>query len=269
MPWSNQAIVPVDLLVTSSFAVTVPAGGSLPLRNLVIDQISYLIVVDAECVAAPSVPFYSVSVQWKDPNTGTLLALDKWLLMATNVAPASGNCLVTGRGPSRAARLDVVILNEDAVNAITVDVSVYQSSRVLTRDDWRSLSNNISGTYTYGGQTFSTPVSEPTSLVLGNSPSITIAAGSSQSRINALFAGEAQLFVRVTGTTPTGSITLYGVDPDWATPLQQIYSADVTVDGVFTPFVALPRMLTVIQFVNTGTNSMTVQYSLIAQEIAA
>lgn len=250
-------------------ALVIAAGGQQPYRKLAISTPSYLVSVDG-FNAAPTVPFYSLAMQWKDPITNTILQEEKWILLATNVAPAMSNTLIGGRGPAKAARLDVVITNFDGANPITVDFSVYQSSRTIARDDWRSISNNISGTYTYGGLTFDTPVSEPTGLLLGCSPSIPLTlAQPTQSRVNALWAGQALLGMTITGTSPTGLVTVYAVDPDFGTPLQPLYQWPIT-STVFAPqTMALPRTPSIIEFQNTGTNNMTISYALIGQEFAS
>lgn len=275
MPWNTSSVVNLtandSLLAASSSTapLVVAAGARVPIFSGTVATSSLVLFADALTTASPPVtPFFQFSLNWNESATfADDVGIEHWICLTTNVSPANSNSLLAGRAPTRASNLTVFFKNFDT-SPVTVDYGIWEASRDVARSDLRQVSNNILNSYTYGGLTFSTPVSEPTGLILGNSPAIALNAGQTQTRINALFCGQAQLFVNAVGTSPDLQVTVYTVDPNLATPLVQMYGATLTGTPLSTNL-TLPREPSVIEFANNGANPVTVVYSLIGQEFAS
>jgi hypothetical protein len=253
------------ILGTPLVGQALAAGASITAFSGAVTGIAYIAFVDAlnSNGATSANPFLKVSMIWKDAVGGNTLPPQHWFPLQTNVSPASSNGLVCGRGPTDGAVLTVLIKNMDLVNAVTVDFELIQSARPITRHDWRNVSNNVSGNYTFGGLTVPTPVSDASSLLLGCSPGIPINGGAVASRINGLYAGQAQLEV---SATAIATVTGFVYDPEFGTPLQQVFPPTPTPVNAN---IALPRLPLIVQIANGGGAAITATYSLVAQEFAS
>jgi hypothetical protein len=243
---------------------------------------SYMLTLDTLNAngATSANPFTKVSFIWKDGPGGNTLDIQHWFILQTNVSPAKDNALVGGRGPIVSGFLVVLVKNMDPANAVTTDFKLLQSSRVVTRHDLRSISNNISGSYSGVAQlpSFSTPTSDPPGLIGGmTNPTIppVIPVNGSVNRINALFAGQAQLCLTLTSAAALNvDAALIPVAPDFTSGLGNSWEQTITAAAgtkvITVPFVTLPRMPTVLSLFNNGTTTVVVDnYMLTLQEFAS
>lgn len=267
-PLGTTAIRSQQPLGTPLVGGTVAAGTTSTLFNGPVTSIAYEVAIDALCQAAPTAPWIKGAFAWKDGAGGNTLHLQHWIMLQTNVSPANGNALICGHGPADASWLTVLAHNYDSADSL-VDFELFETSEPFTRHNLSSVSNNVLGAYTYGGQTFSTPVSDPAALFMGNSPLLVVGAGSTASRINGLFAGKVQLNVEQAAPF-AATVSLYGVHPDFAVPLQGICSANMPASGFLqVPDLTIPRVPVVIQLANNSGAAGAFTYSLVPQEVAA
>lgn len=228
----------------------------------------------AQVQDSPEVPFYQIAFQWK--SGVTLIGLEHWITFPSNVAPPTSTAIVSGRGPAETANLTLLVKNFDD-NPINVSYNVQSSGRFVTRDDLRHISSNILNSYAYQGLAFSTPVSEPSGLMVGNSPGIVMAPGFVASRLLPMFAGQQQFIAQVTNNNPANNVnmqvSIYEVDPNFAAPLQQIWQQTNTTTPSWQigPLnFSLSRMPTIVVFKNlSATETCTSSYTLIGQEFAS
>lgn len=276
MTWSNTVALPADAtLGTPLSATSLAANTSVTAYSGPVGGISYSVFID--CLntngATSTAPFTKVSMIWKDGPGGNTLDIQHWFILQTNVAPASSNTLVVGRGPTSSRFLTVLLKNLDTANGITLDFQLMTSTRVITRHDWRSVSNNVSGSYTFTDTAVPTPVSDCAANILGTSAALGVLAGATTSRINGLYAGQTQLAVaNISGTGPIDFVITVGIfDPEFATPFRVIYQTTLTatVPGLNTTNLSLPRLPSIIEFANNGSNTITFDYCLITQEFAS
>jgi hypothetical protein len=262
------------ILGTPLSGFSLATGATKTVYSGPIQQTSYRLLAAAFNAngATSDNPFMKHALIWKDAQGGNTLDIEHWDQVQTNVSPAIDNALVTGRGPTKAGFLTWLVKNEDPANAVTVDAELLQSSRVVTRPDWRSVSNNYSGSYTGAWTTLggvSTPVSDPPKLILGCSPGITLAALAIANRLHAIFAGQAQININ-NGGAPL-IVNFLSVNPEFSTILQQtdqiVLGANANVERAN---ISLDRGPLFIEFANnSNVNATTFTYSMIAQEFAS
>lgn len=267
-PLGTTAIRSQQPLGTPLAGSTLAAGTTATLFNGPVTSIAYEVAMDALCQAVPAAPFIKGAFIWKDGSGGNTLQLQHWIMLQTNVSAARDNALICGHGPADASWLTVLAHNYDSADS-TIDFELFETSEPFTRHSLSSVSNNILGNYTYGGQTFSTPVSDPAALIMGNTPLLAINPGLTAARINALYAGKCQLNVEQAAPF-AGAVTVYAVHPDFAVPLQIIYSSVMPASGnLQVADLTIPRTPTVIVLSNTSGAPGAYQYSLVPQEVAA
>jgi hypothetical protein len=237
-----------------------PAGVGVTVYNQPFIGASYQVALDFLTLVAPAVPVVKISMLWKNRKGGVILGLQHWFVTITNVAPANGNGLVTGRGPADADFLQVIIKNLDTTD-VTGDFLLVQSGLPqIARHDWRSASNNILGTYTFNGVTFSTPVSDCPNNMLGYVAGIgpNLPHGQAINRLYGLYAGEVQLCVQLGLALNTAVVQVFSIDPEFASPMPQIYPNQNFATTAFVADLTLPRGPVIIAL---GNNDAAVDTS--------
>lgn len=229
---------------------------------------SYQLAMDFLCQAVPASPWVKLSIIGKDGQAGNTLSLEHYIALQTNAPVAAQNGLICGPGPLEASWLTMLLHNYDSAST-TADFELFQNNQTTQASRLANVSNNITGTYTYGGHTFSTPVGDPAALIDGCSPSLTIAAGSTQERIEPLRPGRAQLNVEQVGAAFAGTVALYCVQPDFATPVQLIFGpVTIPASGVLTvpaTDINLPRTPVIVTLTNGSGAAQAYTYSLIPE----
>lgn len=280
---AGVGVIPVDnelvnATVGGTGQVSIASGASSQVYAGIPNAISYKMSISVLNGGAPTNPFCKVSFIWKDAPGGNVLMIQQWIVMTTNAAPANANTLVGGRGPTEAPFLQVLVKNYDGT-AVTVDFTLTGSSRLITRHDWRSVSNNITGTYTLGSIVASTPQSAPAVMYLGGSSGISVGASSSQYRLNALYTGSCQLVITALPAAAYDiTVNLSGIDSDLLFPLSDMnvfekeYAGPVPGSGFVAleqSLIALPRAPTIIRLSNNTSTAITIGYTLLGQEFAS
>jgi hypothetical protein len=251
-------------IVVTGQTVNPGAGSAYSTGTLTMPFTSYGIKIAAlSSVATPATPFCKVVLDWALPNNSGTYTFDHWYIPITNVSPADNNTLVTGGGLSKGGFLTATVTNLDS-NPVTLDIAITSSSRNPGASKLQSVSNNISGSYTYGGFTFPTPISAPSSNELGYGNAMPLAANAVVARINALYSGPAMLSL-IQSAAANLHVQLFNVLPESAVPMHINYDNASCLE-VPTQEVALIRTPTVLAVTSLGAPATTVSYSLCVME---
>lgn len=255
-PW-----LPGDQQLLAQPGTAVAAAASVAFNANVIARSSYLVFLAALFPAAATLPFVQADMFWADPAGTPVLAHEKWIIPGTSTSPAASNSPVTGRGPSKTALLNVNITNLDPAQAATVDFYLYQSTRDISRDDWRSLGLGAIPSFTNAA-------SECASLLTGFKFSASLAAGAQINRVTGLYSGPAQ-FALQQSAAQSLLWNIVAIDPNFTSVQWPVVAGSVTPAEVFTEAVTLPRVPCEVIIQNNGASATNVQWALTAQEQAS
>lgn len=165
-------LLTLSSLVQSASGLTIAGAGVHPFPAVTIGQIGYEVRIDASIPFSATIPFLEVQMIWTDPAANKIMATDTFIVPSSSGGQAF---TVIGRGPSKAAVLQVQVTNLDPAQTATINISVLQNSRVYPRDDWRWQGNVAPSTNVPG---FTLPTMPPDESVLGVLDGVTIAASS-------------------------------------------------------------------------------------------
>jgi hypothetical protein len=277
--WSPAAYpISTDGNLASVAAQVIAASSSFQVYSGAISGASYAISLDGLISSAATIPFARVSLIWKDVAGGQVIDIQHWVIPTTNVSPANSNTLITGRGPARSQHVTVLLENYDPAQPLTADAYFYQSSRVVTRDDWRSISDNTTFatpaglTTANGNYLWTTPDSDPANNIPGFMAKVAIPNGGYQGRMNAVYCGQYYLVVSKDDNVNTLLITVVAINPDVVPGGGEhpfIFQEQLT-GYQFTGYITAPRGPVVVFLQNQGPNTINnVLYSLIDQEFAS
>lgn len=208
---------------------------------------SYHVSVDGLTLTAEANPFYRVALLWHDLDE-TLVDGQHWNCLATDVSPAVNNTLIVGRGPCEAATVEVNLRSFALTQNITLDFVFDGSSRLFTDHNWTSFSNNTSGS-----APFLTPISSPTSNLLGGTKGQVLAAGATLQRINALRSGRLAFLLTQDAPLQSLDFDVYAVVPDQAAdPQPNLIHERGFTGAVFYQEFLCPRGPTLVVVTNRG-----------------
>jgi hypothetical protein len=222
---------------------------------------AYLISADLETSAPATVPCMGLKMAWEDPDSGALLDQETWYMQASSNALGSLSATVAGRGPCKSGQLAITLTDYDPAETISVNLAVYQSTRFITRDDWRHLGLSSIPTFT-------APTVDPTNGILGYHAAAALGAGGSLTRLCCLYSGQAQLMV-TNPATQSLTVQVNTLDPVLGVPnfvplwLDTSAAAQVVVD------VTLARGPAQVIVANNGSSSTPMAFSLVQQEFAS
>lgn len=256
------AFNPADVNLDSQALVSVPAASTVTLGAYLTTQPAYAMLFDALGTLATAVPTCSLQFNWLDPATLQTVTADRWFPPVTTSGTGLSNALTTGRGPTKSGQVQVQVHNYDPTNPMTIDWRFWQSSRIVTRDDWRTLS------LASPASPLLAPSLAPESNVLGWVANAAIPATTTSQWLATTYAGQARLHVN-TGTV--AGISLQVLVPfgnvgsgSWPILFQiPALAAEQSMD------LALPRCPVVISIDNTTAGAVNVSWSLTATEFAS
>jgi hypothetical protein len=255
-PW-----LPGDQLLYQFETEEITASGSVTTGNLPFARGSYVIAADCLGAADSAMPFCQVDMFWMDPTTGLTTGHERWIFPQTDEEPAGAYLLVVGRGPAKAAGLTVTVTNFDTANNVYLDLAVFQSSRTVTRDDWRAT--------TFGNvPNFTTAAVDPPALLLGFKEPASLGAGASVTRLCSPYAGAAVMSVTQTGGQAL-TWSIQAIDPNYPAADYPNTGGSATSADDSQVTVALPRAPVQVTVTNTGGSASTVSWCLTAQEFAS
>lgn len=243
-------------LLVNEGSKTIPGGSNLTVPAVAVSQIGYEIQVSASVPAAATNPFLLVELQWTDPDTGILCGRDDFVVpMGTTGNPF----LVIGSGPTKAARLSVVVFNLEGTQTASVSLFILQNSRVYQRDAWHWDNPSLSGVTVPG---FTLPGLPSDQSALAYLSSVTVAAGSSNAYLVGMHAGLIQVGLDM-GTAAWANVFLrLSAEPS------SVYTTNNPLYDAQNPpssfQVAGPRAPMRLTLSNTGTASVSLTMSMIA-----
>ena len=251
--------VPADVELLSVISGTLPPGANVVSSGLDVTSPSYLIGGTFECTGATTKPFPLVTLQWQDSASGVELDYEAWTV-AANTGPVTANIVQWfGRGPTKADTLIIDVDNPDPSVSLTYWMYVYQSSRVVTRADWRSPGLLSPPGYTLAG-------GDPSGLILASENGISIpSGGGSETWLMPLFAGQAVLTWSF-GVSQLYQFVVTSCDPT-VTNAQVLNEEITAISGQFT--FALPRSVCTLEVLNRGADTETASWTVVAQEFAS
>jgi hypothetical protein len=257
-----QAALSADLNILQETGVVIAASSSVTYGPMAVNNPAYAVAIDALVNASATFGLLLVSLVWSDPVTGLTVGAERWYYSGTTASPAISNGLTFGRGPTKAGQLTITIDNYDPAQSATVDVAVWQSSRVATRDDWRGNPNG--GGYV----TYTVPNTESLSCALGWVTAHALAASGQISYQCALYAGQAA-FEFVSSATAAVGVEIFAPLPDRASGNWPVLLENAAIGEVFTGALVLPRCPVVVQITNNSAAPTNVTFSLTALEFAS
>jgi hypothetical protein len=245
--------------IGASGSVTRPGSGQFSLN-----QPGYEIALNVATLGATA-PIVSVELQWYDSAFGQLIDDETYFFYSGNL---NGH-FIHGRGPTKGDRVVVVITNHSGASGITVSYTLLQTSRVFTREFWRTITKNGVNPVFPGFTAISHNVS---GNYLGFTNS-SVPAGQTVAFLLPLYTGTARLFGQ--GAAAAGQTTWIMLPS--ADPVAGAVNSFQGVNGQsgFAPFgasslyvedIALPRSQAQLQIINSLTTAQPVITSLIAQE---
>jgi hypothetical protein len=114
---------------------SIGVGQNITLPNLSIGQVSYEIGITVRTAAGTATPV-GVQLQWIDSATGLTVSFQNFGFYAGAVAAPHE---IEGHGPSGADLLTVTIVNASALNSLSVQYVILQSSRPYLKHLWRTV----------------------------------------------------------------------------------------------------------------------------------
>lgn len=224
--------------------VTLTHGQSYSSPNLVINQPSYDFVLEISYSAVTTQPWALVTLSWQDTAIGVAnFQFETWMCIGGN----NGVNIYGGRGLSKGSQLDVTIQNLDPAQSMLFSYGIAQHSRIVARDDIRSVAYNTPGIL--GGVSC-----DPGRLVLANwTPNV--AAGGNANAILPLFAGKAEVYMPEALTASRMVLRDAAADADPSMTITQDIFYDtgaIAVNGVVHDVVTLPRSNVRAELLNTG-----------------
>lgn len=254
--------VPADLLMGQAISQVIGPNTQVSFGPNTMTSPSYTVAMDAILNANASPGILRVRMIWSDSNTGLTVGQQTWYVTGSTGSPGPSNSLTTGRGPTEADTLTLLVANLDTSHSVTVDVGLWQNSRVVTRHDWRGITQ---GPLPPG---FTTPKIVAPAGVLGYEGSFSIGAASGVEWQCSLYAGQAQLFYQLS-TAANVSLQVLVPLPDASGSPLELYYATPPAAAQGTLYLSLPRCPVIVSIANSGGVALTGQWSLMIQEFAS
>jgi hypothetical protein len=254
--------IPSDIQLDLQAGVVIAANTTQSFGPYAMTEPSYAVSTDALFNVAATVANYAVTLRWLDPVTSALVASEKWYPTGTTSSPPVNSQLTVGRGPTKAAILVIQVTNGDPAQSMTLDFTLWQSSRTVTRDDWRGLA--LGGGYPF----YTVPLAESRAGLLGWVTNQGIANTISFSWQAALYFGQAQLFYSMSSVTNVNLIVTVPFENRTSPFYPTLFSGPLTLLQN-TLNLSLPRCPVVVTISNNSGGPVTVSWSLTIQEFAS
>lgn len=260
------ASTPQDTLIVNGGSTSVGPGATVDLGQSVITAPGYTQYIDVLYPSGALGPFVGLLVSWIDPTTSLIIAQEQYVATGTQNSPASGSMRHYGRGPTKTALVDVQLTNYDMSTTATVNYYLWQSDRIITRDDFRAT--------LWAGTTpnWNLIAANPAYLLLARTIAATVGVGNSITRLIPPYAGQVNLML--SGSIAGWGWTLQAVQPQlgltaasW--PLLFPPQTNLAEDAQFETGFIFPRTPTLLTVSNTGASSLTVAIGCQALEFAS
>lgn len=259
---ATTAIVPADLIIAQETGQVIAAAGQVTYGPFTVTSPSYGIALDAVIANTATQPVLKATVDWVDSATGLTVDEQAWYWVGTPTSPGAVGALTTGRGPTNADTVFVTISNFDPAQAVTIDLALWQSSRIITRHDWRGIVVNglLPG--------YSVPSSNQQAAMLAWENSVSIGVGATFKWLCPLFAGQV-LWTWNLSSNSSVAAQMFVIMPDAPGGINPtVWNPAVPATNGETELV-FPRAPVDVQIHNGGAAAITVSWSLAMLEIAS
>lgn len=246
-------------LITDNFTFT-GVGTTHTTATTAIGQICYELFLSLEnALPAGSASYVQVTMDWFDQGTGLQLARRRFKLVS-GVNGTPHRLKIAGPVHGNQVRVQYLLV-ADSVNLVTVNSTLFGTSRLYQRDVMR--------TTLFGTDGFQQSGVIPEANVLANMAPL-VGAGGQQPRIMAPYSG----LVHCMGFTSSGAADMVVaiLEAFTANPLlvnSQVVAELVTnAQGFFDQFVALPNVQCIAQLNNRNAAQQTLSFVAAIQEPA-
>ena len=254
----------IDVLIgqniPASSSITRPASGKFSLN-----QPGYEIALNVATLGGTA-PVVSVELQWYDSAFGALIDDEIYYFLSGNI---NGH-LIHGRGPSKGDQLVVIIRNYNATSAVTVSYTLLQTSRVFTREFWKTITNGAVAPVFPG---FTTVGMNPAANTIA-ADSSSVAASTTKILALPLYTGT----VRLSGIG--GDTVVNNTEWQIQNATDQVAGQAVLIVGngetgfaptgplsAYVPEVPLPRAQCTLNLINrNSTTGQTISTNIVTQE---
>lgn len=261
-PAGNPGGVPLlalnNVLDKQTSKVLTP-GASYASPVLSINQPSYDFALTLSFPAGTTQPWIEVVLAWNDSTIPAgALSTERWFLTGSS----RGSSTYGGRGLTKGDSLQVVVTNLDTVKSVTFSYGISQHSRLVQRDDIRTIA------FAPPGDALVAAPADIPNLVLGIMEAVALAnAGNAQFYLP-LYAGKVLVAVqeqpacRIVIRHPVASF-----DPVNVLPTDIIFdSGAIAANAAFSAVVTLPRSQCVVEIINNSGAVNNFFASVIAQD---
>ena len=245
--------------INASSSLTRPASGKFSLN-----QPGYEILLNVASLTSPA-PIVSVELQWYDSTFGQLLDTETYYFYSGNV---NGH-FIHGRGPSKGDSVVVLVTNHSGAGAVTFTYTLLQTSRVFTREFWKTIIKaGVAPAYL--------GLTAINHNIAGNVVGLTsssVGAGATLAFVMPLYTGTARLFGQ--GAAAAGQSTwiiLPSTDPVGGSVNSfqgvngQSGFAPFGASSLYVADIAMPRSQCQLQLINNLTVAQAIITSITAQE---
>lgn len=242
----------VDVLIGQNLpangTVTRPASGSFP-----INQPTYEVQLNIATLGATA-PACSIELQWYDSTFGALMDTEIYYFLSGNV---NGH-IIHGRGPTKGDRVIVIFRNYNATSAVSVTYTLLQTSRVFTREFWKTINKGAVNPVFPG---FTTIGMNPAANTIA-ADSTSVAASGSAIKVLPLYTGTVRLS-GITGDTVVNNTQWEVVNATDQVAGQAILTvgngetgfAPTGAQSVYVPDIPLPRAQCTLDLFNRNTTT--------------
>lgn len=254
----------VDLQVGTSIpangVLTRPASG-----QFLLNQPGYEISLNVATLGATA-PIISVELQWFDSAFQGLIDDEIYFFYSGD---ANGH-LIHGRGPTKGDQVVVIVTNHSATSAVSFTYTLLQTSRVFTREFWKTIVK--AGAFpAFPGFT---PVTHDIGAGILCGQAVSVPASTTSKFVLPLYTGTVRLFgVTSSAVAANNSWNVLAVT-DLITaggPLLQVANGQtgyspLGVTSAYVPDTPLPRAQCQLQNVNLPAGIQTMTTAIVAQE---
>lgn len=247
-PAGNPGGVPLlalnNLLDKQTSKVLTP-GTSYASPVVSINQPSYDFELNLSFPAGTTQPYLQVLLGWNDSTIPSgALSTERWFLSGSS----RGNTSYGGRGLTKGDSLQVTVTNLDTVKSVTFSYGISQHSRLVQRDDIRTIA------FAPPGDVLVAAPADIQNLILGNMEAVALANAANAQFSLPLYAGKALL---TAPEQPAGRLLIrdpsVSFDPLNVMPTDILFdSGAIAANAGFAALVTLPRAPCAVEIINNS-----------------
>lgn len=236
-----------------SATTNVAANTLVSVGPFAISQPSYELQITAYQNGAGSASPLQMLVNWNDSTTSATTAQELWYIWP---GVAISDHIIYGKGPTKADQLVIQFNNLSSAMPYSVFWRAFQSSRLFTRDDLRSIQYLTTAS---GG---ALPTQDVRATLLGFQ-SVSVNAGASVATELPLYAGPAQLYADTgSGTTDFNLKIQDSAQPNAEGTGTRLLQFQSDSHGLILAQIALPRYQCRVSMLNSNAAAKFLTYSL-------